>query len=221
MAGILLTACGAAPVQAFESIAQPTELRPPDGETPILYPPEASNGEASVVVLIDEVPMSVAWTQLTAIAGDVGGRVTGSSTGTSTYDGERYEYAVVVLEIPEFAFSDFFSFTSELGRELAFDYSTYPATEFGSITVVVTLTDLAEPFVGTGSGPVPGRIDRALDTAGDVLLTVLSILIVGGAVLLPIALLAGVGYVVWKKVRPEPVVDGSAEASTQEPLIDV
>lgn len=206
-ATLFIGACGAGVVSA-----QPTELQPPDEEVPVLYPPdEVPGGEAHLVLLIDEVPIAVAWSQLERIAADLGGWISSSTSGTSSFAGERYEYVVAVVEMPEYQFHDFIAFSSELGRQVSFEYSTYSSSS-GTITTIVTLTEVAGPF---GSAePAPSRLDQALDTAGDVLLTVLSVLIIGGAVILPVAILAAVAWLVWRAVRrrfPEPAQVGETD----------
>ena len=201
--GAVLTACGSAVAHGVESIAQPTELQPPDGEVPVLYPPDGPHrGEAAVVLFVDEVPVGVAWQQVRGITAELGGWVSKSSTGLGMYEGERYEYVAAVVDIPEYRFEDFIVWLDELGERIHFDYQTLPAVGSGTVTVDVTLTDSVDPFVGIDSlSSSTGRLERALDTAGDVLLTILSVVIIAGAVVVPIGVMALFGFVVWRWMR--------------------
>ena len=201
VAALILTVSWSTPVYGLETLAQPTELQPPDAEIPGLYPPESPyRGDANAVFLVDEVP--VVSQRLRGIVAELGGWVTRSRSGINEFDGRRYEYATAVIDLPERRFEEFIALLDGLGQRILLDYSSLPAPGTTTVAVDVTLTDSAEPYLDIdGSSPPDGRVDRALNTAGDVLLTMLSILIVAGAVVIPIGLMTAFGYAIWRGLR--------------------
>jgi len=71
-------------------------------------------------------------------------------------------------------------------------------TSFSTLTVGLTEVPGTAPIVESGD---PGVIDRAIDQAGAVLLATIGGLIVGAAFVLPFALLAIIGMLLWFAVR--------------------
>ena len=182
-------------------MAQPTELFPPDGEVPILYPPDTElKGHADLVLLIDRGSFDRSWRQVRDLIDQAGGRVVGASSSIGEFEGRTYEYGTVELELPNYLFEDALSWFSELGRPIAADIG-YESTRDPEATIVITMTEEAGPFYGAPDPRPDGRIGQALDTAGDVLLTIASVLIVAGAVIVPIAALVLVAYAVWRGAR--------------------
>ena len=221
LVALAFAACGAGPAAGLTDTAiQPTVLTPPDNQTPVLYPPDAEpgfRGEANVVILVEGVPFAQRWRTVRTVATEFGGWVSSARTGFAEYEGDTYEFGTAVLEIRSEAFDDLLARVQELGRVISTEFSIVPTGGDDTSTVVVTLTESAAPYysagAGTASGP-DGRVDRALDTAGGVLLTMLSVLIVGGAVLLPVVVLALIAYAVWRIVRRRwPIVE-LAESET-------
>ena len=86
-------------------------------------------------------------------------------------------------------------------------------TSFSTLTVGLTEVPGATPIDEPDD---PGILERAIDQAGEVLLATIGGLIVGAAFVLPIALLALVGFGLWRAVaaarRPK---EGTAQAAAQ------
>jgi len=204
-------------------IAQPTELFPPDDEVPILYPPDSElMGHADLVLLVDRGSFDRSWREVRAVIDQAGGRVIGASASIGEYEGRTYEFGTVELQIPNYLFEDALSWFSELGRPIAADIG-YEATRGPEASIVITMTEEAGPFYGSPGPGSDGRIGQALDTAGDVLLTIAAVLIVAGAVIIPIGVLALVAYAVWRAARrrwpiaePGMALDGSSERDTSQ-----
>ncbi len=200
--------------------AQPTELQPPDDEVPVLFPPDRGmRGEADVVVLVDEGAFSHRWRELRELALASGGWVVTARTDIGEHEGRSYEYGTAELAVPHHAFDDLLLWIGELGGRVSMLIGYQPASDTSTSTVLVTLTEEAEPFFSDRESSSEGRIDRALDTAGDVLLTMASVLIVAAAVVVPVAVLAAIAYAVWRAVRRRwPIAELAAAAPTVEPL---
>lgn len=212
---IALAACGSAPSAAAElapASAQPTILQPPDEDRSV-------GGDAEIVIQVDGETLDARRADLEGIVFGVGGWISSTSTGTSVYRGDRYDFGTYVLEVPEHRFSEVLDRIEGLGERVSSDIAF---RETGATsTIVATLTESPAPSV-VGDPAPRSRIDSALDTAGDVLLTILSVLIVAGAVIIPVLLLTVVAYAVWRAVRRRwPLVEDapvSAEsAETTEP----
>ena len=217
---IVGTACGISPASGLDQ-AQPTLLTPPADETPVLHPPDAdpvTRGEAFLVIHVERGEFDSEWRELHAIAERYGGWVSSVYTGTGGNRGESYEFGTAILELPQYSFSEAVDRVQELGSRISSTATLLSPTEtFTRLSVTLTESDTA---FYAGFDPAPeGRVDRALDTAGDVLVTILSVLIVAGAVVAPVVVLSLIGYWVWRSVRRRyPLVEGGVEQPREEEI---
>ena len=216
---LVVAACGSEAARGLDAevAAQPTILTPPGDETTVLYPPDSGfESQANIVILIDDAPLAARWQELRTLANEAGGWVSSAQTSVGEYDGQRYEYGTAVIQVPGWAFEDLLSWIQEIGERISYDFSVTPTSGEPTSTIVVTLTDNAAPFIGSFGSGSEGRVDRALDTAGDVLLTMLSVLIVAGAVIVPVVALLTIAYGVWRAIRRRWPIIEMAESSTLE-----
>ena len=213
---IVGTACGTSPASGLDE-SQPTLLTPPEGETPVLHPPDTdpvTRGEAFLVIYVERGDFDSVWRELHAIAESHGGWVSSVYTGTGEHRGESYDFGTAILELPEYSFNEAVDRVQELGLRISSNATLFSSADpFTRFSVTLTESDTA---FSTGFEPEPeGRVDRALDTAGDVLLTILSVLIVAGAVVAPVVVLSLIGYWVWRSIRHRyPII----EAGVEQPL---
>lgn len=201
---VLLTGCGAAADGAGLAAVQND-----DGAPIRLAPPsESQHAEAELVVLIDEGGFDARWNDLRSIGLGLGGQVTSATTGITEYRSERYEFGTIHMTVPTHRFDEALDRIEALGEPVSSTYRIVTDRVDTDSTIVATITE--SPGVIAASPAPEGRIDRALATAGDILLTALSIVIVAGAVLIPVGLVALLGLVIWRRLAPArpPVPDG-------------
>lgn len=217
---VLAATVALAALAAGPAGAQPTELLPPDDEVPVLFPPDrALPGQADVVVLVDDAGFPHRWRELRELTMAAGGWVVSARSEVGEHDGRTYEFGTAELAVPHDGFDELLLWIGELGRRVSMDVDYQPDGGSTASTITVTLTEEAEPFFTDANGRAEGRIDRALRTAGDVLLTIVAVLIVAGAVIIPVVLLAAIAYAVWRAVRrrwpiaelPSPAVETAEE----------
>ena len=145
------------------------------------------------------------------------GAIVGASSAVGEHEGHTYEYGTVEMRVPAFRFEEAIGWLAALGQTIGADIA-YEASRGVDSTIVVTITEEGEPFFGSPDRSSQSRIEQAVDTAGDVLLTMAAVLIVAGAVIVPVAVLAVLAYLVWRSARRRwPITEpGVAVAETED-----
>ena len=126
-------------------IAQPTELFPPDGEVPVLYPPDSEwQGHADLVVLIDRGRFDRTWRDVREIIEQADGWIVGASSAVGEHEGRTYEYGKVEMRVPAFRFEEAIGWFAALGQTIGADIA-YEASRGVDSTIMVTITEEGGP----------------------------------------------------------------------------
>jgi len=213
MVGLLalgvLGACGVGADGATSIVAQadepgPVRLAPPDS---------ATGAQSELVVQIDPGTFAARWAEAQATAVRVGGLVTSTSTGVVEERGSRYSYGTVTMEVPSDRLDATLETLASLGSVVSSNFRLIESPRSTS-RIVATVTEVPS---AVSQVDVPrARVATALDTAGDILLTMVAIAIVAGAVLIPLGLVLLVGLALWRRLSTGTVVAERPSASASD-----
>jgi hypothetical protein len=190
----ILAACGGE-AGATEVLAQGDEVGP------VQLAPPSTGADAELTIQVDVGDFADTWSDARSVALGAGGTVTEATTGIVREDGKRYSHGTVTADIPTNRLDDVLSSLGSLGTVVHSEVRLVSTARPVSV-VVVTITE-SPSVVPAVDGP-QGRIGQALETAGDILLTVLAVAIVAGAVMVPLALAALLIFAVWRRFTQTP-----------------
>ena len=171
---------------------QPTELEE-IGPTELVSDDTGGRAEISVAVRAGE--FEARWLDVQRSTSRHGGTVVSATVDTVERDGRTVAFGVAELRVPPSGFTPLLSEILSSGRLID---GSLEGNDAAVSEITVTLTESPEIPVDGGVVDDESRLGRALDTAGDVVLTILSVVIVGGAAVIPVAILAGLGYAAWR-----------------------
>lgn len=201
----LLAACGNQPAAAA---LQSDEVGP------VRLAPPSSGADAQLTVQVEVGEFADAWADARSIALGAGGTVTEATTGVIREDGRRYSHGTITADLPTSRLDGALTSFGSLGTLVNSEVRLVP-TSRPLATVIVTITE-SPSAVPSVDGP-KGRVGEALDTAGDILLTMLAIAIVAGAVAIPLGLVALLGFAVWRRfANPAPPARPAAEPEPEQ-----
>ncbi len=216
---VVLGACGsgangATAIAAQSDDSRPVRLAPPD---------EVGGSESEMVIQIEVGTFAEKWRTAQGVAARFGGTVTATATGVVEEDGDRFSYGAVTIEIPSDRLDSATEFLESLGTVVS---SNFRSGVFSRPTSEIVATITESPSAVTRVESPGGRVAGALDTAGDILLTMVAVAIVAGAVLIPLGLVALLGLAVWHRIPRRRVVLARAgaadsDAETEERPIQV
>jgi hypothetical protein len=166
------------------------EIEPPRAET--------AGGTAELTIVVDPLGFSAAWLEVQRSASRHGGTVLSATAETVERDGQLISVGVAELRVPPSGFPDVLGDVLSVGTLVD---GLFTGDVTGVVGVDVTVTESVH--VTTTSGPEGSMISRALDTAGNVVLTIASVVIVVAAAVVPLALLALAGYAAFRWVRSQ------------------
>jgi hypothetical protein len=198
------------PTAGAETIAQPSELeRVP---VTVLEPPGRA-GSAELTVVVPRGEFSFYWLELQRLVTSQGGSVLRATADTVQQDGLPVTYGVAEVEVPSS------SVGVVIGEIIGFGSLVDGTIESSSGSaaswpIAITLSDSTAVPIGAGGLEDESTLGRALDTAKDVMLTIFSVVIVVASAVIPIGLMAGLGYLLYRWARN--AFDGSAPPAEQE-----
>lgn len=187
LVGAMLCALMAlAPAASAQTELQPIE-RPEDGSI---------GHEAVIELVVDRGDFSIHWLDLQRLAARFDGRVVDADAGTREREGRLVSYGTADIRVPSQRFGDLVGELVSIGR---FVDGTIESNEADESVIHLTLTESAGV---TGSDPeAESMLGSAMETASRVVLTILSVIIVVAAALIPIGLLVAVGFAMWRWAR--------------------
>lgn len=193
--------------------AQPDELEPVPNT--VLGPPNAAS-DAEITVIVQPGQFPFYWLELQRTTTRNGGSVVSATAESIQRDGRTVSYGIAELRLPPEAFG------TVLGDILTFGTLVEGSIEGSGGVIadlVVTLSESEAVPVGSDPGSADSRLGQALDTAATVVLTIVSVVIVVGAAVIPVAILALVAYGVWRWARRrfEPSSEVKSRQSSEEP----
>lgn len=207
---VVLGACGAdldgsRSIVAQSDDQQPVRLAPPDA---------VGSGESELVIQIEVGTFAEQWRAAQETAGRFGGVVTATTTGLVDEEGGRFSFGTLTIEVPSDRFDSALDLLRSLGTVVSSDFRSGAFSRTTS-EIVATITE--SPSAVARVEPAQGRVSDALDTAGDILLTMVAVAIVAGAVLIPLGLLLLLGLAVWQKISRQRVVPTPPSVAGSEP----
>jgi len=207
---VVLGACGADVDGARSIVAQSEDQRP----VRLAPPDDVGGGESELVIQIDVGTFADQWRTAQETAPRFGGVVTATATGLVEENGGRFSFGTLTIEVPSDRFDSALDFLGSLGTVVS---SNFRSDGFSrpSSEIVATITESPSAVARVESPG--GRVSDALDTAGDILLTMVAVAIVAGAVLIPLGLALLLGLAVWQKISRQRMVSKPPNSADSQP----
>ncbi len=185
--GTLVTMVLLAPATAAQ-----TELEPVPGT--VLAPPQAGlRAKLSVVVPPGEFPFY--WVELQGLTTSHGGPVVSARAESIERDGRTVGFGVAQLRVPP---SGFVSVLGEIIDSGTLIEAAIAGSAGGVADMTVRLSESGAVAAEAGGISDEGRVSRALDSAAEVLFTIVGVAIVVAAAVLPLGVLGLVAYAGWR-----------------------